>query len=478
MKISNLVTQFANQITKPDFSFSLLEKGGEAEIKPTVDFDLMNILTEKSVLIPDVSQAVKNAQNTGNTDYTLEYEFEDSVNTEEKKAEIIEKAADEIRKFARTVYPSSNLKGFINDAIGNIMRNGAIGVEWVPRNDLEGMQKVLIIPTYSIRWFRKKAGKLELRQKVPIRLMLGQSRTTFKQYIKLNAKTVIYKALETIDGNPYGVPPFLSVLTPLQTQENFFDNLRKYVKKLGVMGFLKILFRPPAKGRSESDSAYAARLEKLLDDNVEKYRGNFSDGLAVGFQKHHEIEHQDIGASGSADGAYKLNQMNEEQVFSALNQDPALGGRTYSTTETYAGVVYDKYLNGMHMPQSMIADILSVGLQMHLIMKGLPIKEVTVKFKKAKSLTNKVDAEASFMEQKVQHGLYEDGITDQNQYAGNMGFDKPSLSEPRYPYASDVETQAEFDNQVSKREDENGTRQTKDEKEKGVKKSESRTKRK
>jgi hypothetical protein len=39
-------------------------------------------------------------------------------------------------------------------------------------------------------------------------------------------------------------------------------------------------------------------------------------------------------------GVYELNRMSEEQVFSGMGTYPAFHGRTDSTTETFADVVY------------------------------------------------------------------------------------------------------------------------------------------
>lgn len=462
------------QSSKPIYEVAL-HTDKATEIRPTVDFEVLKALTEKSILNPDFSQAVRNAQNTANTAYLVDFVYTTEM-SEEAQMEMQDKALAELRRFDQQMYPGANCFTFRNDLVASIQRNGAACVEWVPSTNLSnGIEKAVIVPAHTCRWFRSPRGNLELRQKVPYTLTTLGEKRKFEEYVTLSPMTAIYRAIALDDGNPYGTPPNISVLKPLLTQERIMDGVQAYSKKINPMGFVSLKFRKPSKLQSETADSYVARCQRLLSEMFDFYKDGFQHGLAVSFMDESEVEHFSTIEGGQ--NVYQINQLNEEQVFSALNQDPALGGRTYSTTETYAGVVYDKYLNGMMAVQTILSDILSKGYLLHLQLKGFPIKEVVLSFTKAKSLTNKTDAEADYYRQKTQHELYSDGIISQNQYAGNMGYPKPDMADPRYPYVADIEAQAEMDSELKPKENPNGERQTRGGKEVGATKKEPRKKR-
>lgn len=447
----------------------------DTEIRPTVDFEVLKALTEKSILNPDFSQAIRNAQNTANTAYLVDFVYTREMSEEEQMA-MQDEALAELRRFDRRMYPGANCYIFRNDIVASIQRNGAVCIEWVPSANLvDGVEKAVIVPAHTCRWMRTPRGKLSLRQKVPYSLTTIGGKRGFEEFVQLSPMTSIYRAIAQDDGNPYGTPPNISVLKPLLTQEQIMDGVQAYSKKINPMGFVSLKFRKPPKKQSETAESYVSRCQLLLSDMFDFYKDGFQHGLAVSFMDESEVEHFSTTEGGQ--NVYQINQLNEEQVFSALNQDPALGGRTYSTTETYAGVVYDKYLNGMMAIQTILSDILSMGYLLHLQLCGFPVKEVVLTFTKAKSLTNKTDAEADFYRQKTQHELYSDGITSQNQYAGNMGYPKPDTLEPRYPYVADIESQSDAESDLKPKENPNGERQARGDKEAGATKKEPKKKR-
>lgn len=441
---------------------------GDIEVKPTVDFSVITALTEICLVTPDISQAVRNVKNTANTHYLLDFEFESELSPE-KKSELHRKMQAELRSFKSSMYKPGNSRIFIDDCVSTAARTGAICVEWVPNRDLSGISHAVLVPTHTIRWYRTARGEWVLKQLVPFTM---QNAKQYKSLVTLNQLTTVYRALSTVDGNIYGTSEYISIFVPLETQRNLMDGIRNYSKKINPLGFTTIRFKKPSREKNETAAEYTRRLIDLLDTNFDLYKNGLENGLAVGYMDEFEVDHTETTEGGKNVAA--VNQLNEEQMFSSLGQDPALGGRTYSTTETYAGVVYDKFLNGVSSVQSIVADVLSRGFTLHLQMKGYPIKNAFVTFTKAKSLTNKTDAEADFMAQKVNHELYSDGIITQEQYAGNMGYDEPAEPEPKYPYASDVEAQSEAESDISVKENKNGERQTRGDKEKGVKKTEPR----
>lgn len=452
------------------------ELNGRWEIAPIFPFGSMWYLMNKGITVPDIAQAVLNAKNTANTDIQYSFVWR-GAESDERKTELYKKAIKYITEWSDYVYPGSNLHGLVDDLIGSVHLTGAMCVEWVLSRNRDRVERALVLETPTLRWLADSEYNLHLYQSVPHVQIIrdGQKRIDRRhQWVSLNYDTVVYRALQRYGGNPYGIPQISSVLKVLPAHELSFDNISKTIGKYGLMGFLIVKFMKRDKRPDESMDSYREALISELDMYYDKYKDMFTEGVAVGYDGESEIDIKDV--TGNTEGVSQIIQLVEEQMMSALNQDPALAGRTYSTTETYAGVVYDKYLRGISRIQSCVQDCISRGVFLHLAAMGMPIESVKVRFTKAKSLTNKMDAEARFMEQKVSHELFSDGIIDQTRYANEMGYDQPDQPEPRYPYVSDIESQAEVDGDkaLDQKKDKNGVRQTKSEKEVGVTKTEPR----
>ena len=474
--VSDAVRELPTRRKSKDVAPVSFDINGEVEVKPLVSFEIMRYMTELSVMNPDVSQATKNIMGVSNTTYLLEIEYEQDF-SDERKMELRKEINKELKIFKRQMYPNGNHRTFIDDCARQVVATGSICVEWVPKPDLSGIQKAVIVPTYTLRWFKSKRGALTLKQSLPFTLSNVRN---FKSNVRLNPLNTVYVAFNRVEGNPYGVPEYMAVVEPLETQSNMMKGIQKYSSKINPLGFTTIRFKKPTKDNKETQAQYIARLHHLLDTNSELYKDGLENGLAVGFMDEFQVEHQPTLEGGNNVAA--VHQVNEEQVFSALNQDPALGGRTYSTTETYAGVVYDKFLSGAETKQVGLSDVVGRGFTLHLQLKGFPVKSVYPIFTKAKSLTQKTDAESKFIAQKFNHGLYSDGIISQDVYAGNMGYDDPDMLEPRFPYVEDVETITEVtadSNQTTPtpKGNKDGERQTRGDKEKGIRKDTPRTKR-
>jgi len=473
--VSNKIQGIPRGQRSKDIHALAFDVTGNILIRPTVTFDIMRYMTELSVMNPDVSQATKNIMGVADTDYLLDIEYEGNPSDERKMA-LRKEINKELKHLKMNMYPSGTVRSFIDDCCRQITATGSACVEWVPAPGLTGIKKAVIVPTYTLRWYKSKKGKYTLKQRVPFTLVTEKK--NFNSLINLNLLNTVYVAFNRVEGNPYGVPEYISVVNPLDTQTNIMEGIRNYSRKINPMGFTTIRFKKPGKDPKETQNEYLARLTRMVEDNQTLYQNGLESGMAVGFMDEFEVDHQPSIEGGN--NVYAVNQLNEEQVFSALNQDPALGGRTYSTTETYAGVVYDKFLSSVETKQEGIAKILAKGFTLHLQMKGFPVVLVRPIFTKAKSLTQKTDAESQFIAQKFNHGLYSDGIINQDVYAGNMGYDDPDTLEPRYPYVEDVKTINELATNITTPQpqgNKNGIRQTRGAKEKGIRKDTPRTKR-
>jgi hypothetical protein len=135
------------------------------------------------------------------------------------------------------------------------------------------------------------------------------------------------------------------------------------------------------------------------------------------------------GVSGDAKGIHEIFKQNEEQLFSAIGADPAMHGRTYSTTETYASVVYSKMVSLLSNIQRMVANGLEFGWGLDFALAGLATV-VEVEFKASQALSNLQEAQSRMVEIANAEALYSGGVIDQQEKANLLGYPVPAEEEP------------------------------------------------
>lgn len=388
--------------------------------------DLLEVMQNLSLANPDVSQMVENIVQLGNTGHNVVV-----TASESQQARVM----DEISNIAKTVFSSfGGIDGFINSVLGQVARGGAGSVEWVVEQRLRGLSRVVFVPLQTIRFFLdREAGYYEPYQK------LADYNLGKVGYIELNTNTYQYVALQLLDNSPYAVPPILAALEPIMIQRDIIKNFRFVAKKLGLLGFVTFLLKAPMRIPGEEESAYLNRCQMYLRDQAEMIKHNYRDGLALGFKDNFEVQHSSL--MGSAQGASEIFTQVEQQVFSGLKTDPALHGRSYSTTETYAGVVYEKMLSSLTNYQRLVASILEYGYKLHLSLLGLQYEDLYVEFEKSKSLQSERDEQAFATKVDSLGQLLDRGIISRQQYANELGYDSPYLEED--PRTADVQNQSE-----------------------------------
>ena len=107
--------------------------------------DFIEIIEKIALTTPDVSQAISRTILLGNTGH--------SVSLEGLPETQREKAQQEINKMAKEVFrPSAGLDSLVNQLIRQICITGALSAEWVPSVSLEGVERVVIVPTRQIKF--------------------------------------------------------------------------------------------------------------------------------------------------------------------------------------------------------------------------------------------------------------------------------------------------------------------------------------
>jgi len=380
---------------------------------PIMMYDLMNDLCLNN---PDLRQAVGHIVQLGNTGHIIGIEGDSDQQ--------IDAAILRIETQSQKMFPfSGGSDGLVNAMFAQIARQGALSMEWVPQNDLKGIEKVFMVPVAEIRWVPRP----DTMGYYPVQVPKTYLPVSTDFMIKLNERTYFYANFETIEGSPYAIPPFISALDPILLQREMLKNLHKVIKKVGILGLVSYAVDPPAQQPGESTDAYYNRCLAYLNKIKGEVQGNLADGIALGFKDAFEFKVDSL--TTDARGVAEIFQLNEQQLFSAIQADPAMHGRTYSTTETYASVVYSKLISQLSNVQRIVGSGLEFGWGLDLLLAGLAPK-VSITFKSSQALSNLQEAQARMVEISNAEALYQGGVIDQQQKANMLGFPTPAEEEP------------------------------------------------
>lgn len=369
-------------------------------INPDIPFEMLDIIEKLIWTTPDLSQTVKRTMQLGNTGHTV---FFEGLSDSQSKA-----ANEELENFSTQIFqPGAGMDSLVNAMFIQLLTKGAISIEAVPNIMLDGIEKVVFVPVKSIR-FKRKDGKL-----IPIQISsVGE--------IELNMNQYMYIPLLQKENNPYAIPPFIAAIESVMMQKDSISNIKSIINKFGLLGFIFAQKKVPTND-GKSHSEFQDYLAKELAKFAESFRQNFKSGAAVGYD---DVELKHYNISNDSRGASDLFQLIEQQVASGIDIDPALLGRTYSTTETYAGVVYAAFLSSLNNMRRLIKRSLEKVYFLHLVMKGYPVKKVRVTFNKDRQLKPLDEANAEKTKTETVILKLDAGLIDPDTAAKELGYEK------------------------------------------------------
>jgi hypothetical protein len=412
---------------KPDLATMDLEAQieGFSIVKPDFMFEIIPIIRHLAYYNPDVSQALDNIVQLGNTGHTIQ--FDASVN---------ELEANEIHSYLNVKKlqwseGTAGMDGLVNKMIAQVMIGGALSGEWVPQSNLQGVDRwVFLNPEHVRAIHNSKTGRYEFYQKLQNSLSIGKGLDPLAGLHKLNPLIYKYYAINGDTNIPYGIPPYLSVIGPLTRQQNMDKNIDFILDMLGVMGFLAINIEKPDKLDAESEDNYAVRLNSYLLTLKDRVKGGLKDGVVAGFKEDTEFEFHSI--TKDIKGVQETYNANELQVGSSLKQDMSLLGRGYGTTETQITVIFTKLLSQIKNIQALIKRNLEYGYTMDLRMAGFKFKSLEVKFNQSTVLDELKFQQALEVKIRNLNGIFYDGIISLDKYAQEMGYEKADQKEVRF----------------------------------------------
>lgn len=375
------------------------------------DLEALRVLELLGMLNPDISQALSIWVNLGNTGHEITVDGRNP-----------EAVLQRLNTLAATVYQTGGgVDGLVNHFLRQIPLMGALSAEWVVADNIaNGLIDCATVPVKRIRWQRVN-GIL-----TPFQLT---NAITFggTGSIQLNPVTYSYMPLMTNDGSPYAIPPFLASLKNIEVQLDATDNISSIIRKMGLLGFIDVKMQIPDQKPGESDAAYLSRQTSRLKDYAKAYKGNLSKGVAVHYDDQ-EIKHNATNA-GAAAGAKSIWEMNEEQIFSALDIPPSMCGRSYSTTETYAEVDFERLGTKLINGRRMIKRFLEKGYTLDLLLRGIDA-QVSVSFNEHSAFKQKEKAEAESFRIKNILSKRDAGIINDDEAAQELGYEKATGRRP------------------------------------------------
>jgi len=331
----------------------------------------LDILEMLSMFNPDVSQALSIITTLGNSGHEIE------INGGRTEA-----ALERINTLARNVY-NGGADGLINHMLTQVALMGALSGEWVVADQVsDGIVRAVTPPVRSIR-FRLEDGAWMPYQ--------DTGKGFRENFVALNPLTFSYTPLKTLDNNPYGIPLMLAAMKNLDVQIDAVRNFAAIVRKIGMLGITTVKLTQPHQLPGENLDAYQQRLIKHLKTYAASYAKSLSEGVAVHFDDQ-EISHHSISQT-AASAAKIIFQINEEQIMSAFDIPPSMMGRSYSTTETYAGVDYDRLMGRLRNFRRIVKRFIEKGYQLDLQLVGIPVDSVRLTFSEYTGFKEKEKAE-------------------------------------------------------------------------------------
>lgn len=427
---------------------SLLETfGGLDIVRPEFDLEYINVIENLARVNPEISNAVENLL-MANTRRKIF--FPDSVADSQQKLMVdhLKRRRDDYYKY------SYGAHGLTNDILGQLATAGAASLEAVPNKNLTGIDYVcLVSPKWIYFNYDRATGNYEPMQRVPRNSIFFIPTANLIQgiYKKLNPATYKYFAMRRLGDSPYPVPPFLAALEDILIQKDMITNLKVIVGKLGLLGFLKVLFNKPIIKPGESADGYRSRLTSMLREQVDEIKKGFKTGFLASYSNQSTAGiggaantggmNQDAGINNiemqstttNATGAEKIVTLVNDRVFLGLKQDSAMHGQGTRVTETFGRVILAKMTTQFGGYQKVLENVWNWLDLLELTLAGFQVPYVESEYEAVMIGDALKDAQAEQNEILNQDLLYNQGVINQQQRANNLGYEEPDLEEPRMP---------------------------------------------
>jgi hypothetical protein len=375
------------------------------------DFQMLKVLKKLWLKNPDFSQYVMNVESLGNTGHSITV---DAASDSQAEAALVR-----INESASRVYANgAGVDGLINAYLDQLAWAGAISSEDVVDLPRRRVDQVVIVPVEQIR-FRYLEGRYVPHQQPGTLTAVSASPLGL---IPLNAETYRYYAVQTMENSPYAKPPATAAVDIMcGPQQDSIDNLGHIVQKFGILGLIAFLVKKPPAKPGELDNEYKSRLQTYLTNVRDTVASNFNKGLLVGWKGEHEVDHANVASDGR--GAAGIFQIIEELAFSGMGSMAAFHGRNYTTTETFADVIYSILSAQVLNRQRLVKRRQERTYVLDLMLAGIPFDGLSLQFNGVEARNELQKAEAEQIRQAMVLERARTGIISPDQAAQELGYD-------------------------------------------------------
>lgn len=345
-------------------------------------FEFYTVIDNLSLIDPYVSKFVYSTIALGNSGHTLEIDT-----TNEAQADKIIMLANDL---AARCYPhAGGMDGLVNGLLSQVARAGGLCVEWVPDNAFTRVERAFIIPMKTIKFRYDAKGNMVLCQDQGV-----ITNNADAGLVPLNAVQTTFHGATSRDGNPYPIPPALAALESCSVHRTISDKIKQWMDKVSALGILLAEVEPPPRDPGETQLQYDNKARSYLTDIATSITDNMSSGIGVAYNNT-KFTFQNTQAS--AQGAKDILQIILQGLFSGLSRHPIFFGWNFSTTESYAKVVYEEMMQGIICYQQGVKRAIEHGHRLNLALNGFGDVGVSVHFNAGGSLDEFRDAEAEYM---------------------------------------------------------------------------------
>ncbi len=398
-------------------------------LKPLAYVELATTVRKAYPYIQNLALAISDLVQLTNTGHQIYFD-------PDVKPEMVNKMRQDILDSSKEwLDGGAGIGSIVNKMISQIYVGGALSTEWVPSNDLSGIDQTAFINPEDIRFmYDKGRGRFAPYQLVRNALWPLQPSSTLNQQIKLNPRTYRYFGIGGDSADPHGIPPFVAALEDLGIQRDMVKNIQFIVKQVGLMGFIELILAKPERMQNESESKYATRLTNLLTESKKNLANGTRDGVLVGYKDDHEYEFH--STTSNIGGLGEVFGISQTLVAAGLKYPTAfMGGGDGS--ETNITIIFTKMLSQLKNIQDLVKSDLEFGYSLHCRLRGYQFKNLTVEFNPS-TITDDLKMQQA-LEYKIRNYrvLYADGIINLQGYAEALGYEKPDQKEPRSPIDPD-----------------------------------------
>lgn len=395
-----------------------------APLSYMLPWEILDYIEILATYNPDYSQAVENIKMLANTGHNL---FVDGTKRVSRRIK------DQLNEKARTIQKNhGGIDGLIEKLLDQAAVFGAMAGEWVLNDELTDVVDFIDVNPKTIRFFWEEEHWAPYQKMKGPELKAAEERgqKIKNGCAKLNEVTFIYHAFDSAPGSPYGTPPFLAALANIAIQRDMVNNMAQIVKKIGLLGIIDLTVKALPMRAGETQEAYEARAGAYLDAYVGVIEDMVKDGGVVHYD---DVEAKPTQIGGNAAGATNIFKQNEELVFSGLKSMPSVQGRSYSTTETYAGVAYEIILRNTAKYQRAIKRFIESGYWLMATLWNDQPDGIRITFNNNRTLNRLQEAQAEKTEIDNSIMLWLIGLLDQTGVAQRLGYSEPKLEMDRPP---------------------------------------------